>query len=122
MNLIGQTLKRQRKGADDSRNHIRVSGWNGRAYVCSCVNSFGPPFLVTEAEIAADYGTRAEPVPDEATAAQQRTIEAHRVTRRSLARNARYSRGTEATPDPASPEGIFASAAAADEETEDAGD
>jgi len=117
MSLVGQTLKRKRKVADDSRNHIRVTGWNGVAYVCSCTNSFGPPFLLSEADLAVDYGGRGDAPLDEDTAQTQLTAEAHRSTLRSLKRNPRYTSGTEATPDPASPEGIFAAAAA--EEAED---
>lgn len=85
MNLIGETLKRKRK-SEGEPDTIRVIGWNGLAYVCESPDSFGPVFLLTEADLAGDYGARAEPVPDEATADQQRTVEAHKATRRSLAR------------------------------------
>lgn len=114
MNLIGQTLKRKRKVSDDSYNHIRVTGWIGGAYVCSCTDSYGPPFLLTEAELAVAYGARGDSPLDEDGAQAQLTAAAHAATRQSLARNPKYTRGTFATPDPASPEGVFASAAAAE--------
>lgn len=110
MSLIGQTLWRKRKRAD-AHSHIRVTGWNGRGYVCSSVDSFGPTFVLTEAELAVDYGASADPIPDEATAQQQLTAAAHADTLRSLKVNPRYSRGTAATPSPDSPEGQFAAAA-----------
>lgn len=118
MNLIGQTLKRKRKSAGEP-DTVNIVGWNGLAYVCESAESFGPVFLLTEADLAGDYGARADPIVDDATGEQRRTIEAHKLTRRSLARNARYTRGTAATPDPQSPEGQFAAAAAATEAADD---
>jgi hypothetical protein len=118
MSLVGQTLKRKRKLAD-GRDTIRVTGWNGRGYVCECADTFGRPFVLTEADLAVAYGGRGESPLDEDGAQQQLTAEAHRGTLRSLKANPRYSKGTFATPDPASPEGKFADAAA--EEAEDDG-
>lgn len=111
MSLIGQTLRRKRKRAD-AHSHIRVTGWNGRGYVSESADAFAPTFVLTEAELALDYGALADPIPDEATAQTQLTAAAHAKTLESLKANPRYSRGTAATPDPQSPEGQFAAAAA----------
>lgn len=110
MSLIGQTLKRKRPLPNESRT-IKVTGWNGRAYVCESTDAFGPPFLQSEADLAADYGARAEPAVDDPAAQTQLTAAAHAKTLESLKRNPRYSRGTAATPDPLSPEGRFIAAA-----------
>lgn len=116
MSLIGQTLRRKRRLAD-AHNEIRVVAWNGRGYVCERADTFGPTFVLTEAALAVDYGALADPIPDEATAQQQLTATAHAETLRSLKANPRYSRGTHAQPDPASPEGRFS--ALAEQETND---
>lgn len=115
MSLIGQTLRRKRKSAGAS-NEIRVVAWNERGYVCERADAFAPGFVLSEAELAVDYGARAEPVADEQTAQQQLTADAHAKTLRSLKQNPRYTRGTAATPASDSPEGRFS--ALAEQETD----
>jgi hypothetical protein len=109
MTLIGQTLERRRKVEDKARNRVTVTGWNGRAYVCQSAAEFGEAFLLTEAEIAADYGTRVDPVEDD-LARMQRVDTA--ATRAARAQFRKFAKNTQATPAETSPEGIFAALAA----------
>lgn len=108
MSLIGQTLDRKRKVQDESRNSIRITGHNGRAWVAESADTFGQAFLLTDADLAA-YGARPEPVDSEDAALRKATADAHAANLRSYRR---FARNTEREPHPASPEGQFAALAA----------
>ena len=116
MSIVGQTVERKRKVQDESRNRVTVRGWNGRAFVCESADEYGAAFLLTEAELAADYGARVDPVGEgEEDAQRELTATAHAETLRQARKRARPG-GCEATPDPDSPEGKFAALAAEDDD------
>jgi hypothetical protein len=111
MTLIGQTLERRRKVQDAARNRVTVTGWNGRAYVCQSAAEFGEAFLLTEAEIATDFGARVDPVEPEIQRLQRLDAAATESSRQGFRK---YAKNTAPAPADDSPEGIFAALAEAE--------
>lgn len=117
--LIGEILTRKPRRRD-ARDKLKIVGRINGQFVCEPADGFGPPFPISERELATAYGlTDAAEIESE----HDRFLRIDAEANASAANKLFQGRVTRPEPDPASPEGQFraaeAAAAAAEVEAND---
>jgi hypothetical protein len=64
MASIGDTLTRRKKRAD-GRDTIRLTAFNGSAWVAEPLDEFGSPFTVGAESLVTEYGSKAPDLPED---------------------------------------------------------
>jgi hypothetical protein len=104
------TRKPKRK---DARDSIKITGRINGQFIAEPADGFGPPFPISEGELATAYGLKdAAEVESE----HDRFLRIDAEANATAADKLFEGRATRPEPDPASPEGVFAAAAATEVE------
>lgn len=115
---IGDVLSRKPKRSD-ARDRIKIVGRINGQFVAEPADGFGPPFPISESELATAYGLKvAAEVESEHDRALRIDAEATEIAADKLFQG----KASRPEPDPDSPEGQFAAAAAPAEAAAEADD
>ncbi len=109
---IGDVLTRKPK-RKDARDSIKITGRINDQFVAEPADGFGPPFPISESELATAYGLKVAEIESDEARLRRIDTEANANAASKLFRG----RATRPDPDPASPEGQFRAAAAPEAES-----
>lgn len=113
---VGDVLTRKPK-RKDARDSIKITGRINGQFVAEPADGFGPPFPISESELATAYGLKVAELESD----HDRLLRIDAEATESAASKLFRGRATRPEPAAESPEGIFAAAATAEATADDDG-